>query len=160
MAENDLKRKILSDMHVKLTDEFDRNFTRQGFFDKKWPPTRDPKVNAQGEKGSILIVTGAMRRSIRSEVVGDAVVFSSNLPYTALHNEGGTISGTQNVREHTRKVKGKTVQVKGHQRKVHITIPERRFIGDHANVRDAVEKIATKQFQRYSEQLSNKFRKQ
>ncbi len=35
-----------------------------------------------------------MRRSIKSYVSGMAVVFSSHLPYTALHNEGGNFSVT------------------------------------------------------------------
>ena len=37
MSEGDkLKRKILSDMRVELTEEFDRNFERKAFFSDKW----------------------------------------------------------------------------------------------------------------------------
>ena len=35
-----------------------------------------------------------MHRSIKSDVSGMAGVFSSHLPYTALHNEGGNFSVT------------------------------------------------------------------
>lgn len=31
-----LKRNILSDMRVELTEEFDRNFERKAFFTHKW----------------------------------------------------------------------------------------------------------------------------
>ena len=68
---------ILSDARVKLTEMFNNNFREQGFFGQKWVATKTSKVNKRG-KGSILIVTGAMRRSIKSMVRGMAVVFSSN----------------------------------------------------------------------------------
>ena len=31
-----LKRNILSDMRVELTEEFDKNFERKAFFNSKW----------------------------------------------------------------------------------------------------------------------------
>lgn len=65
---------ILRDARVKLTEMFDNNFREQGFFGQKWVATKVSKVNKRG-KGSILIVTGAMRRSIRSMVRGMSVVF-------------------------------------------------------------------------------------
>ena len=52
----DIKRKILNDLRVELSDEFDRNFQRKAFFDKSWPPR---KMNG---KGSLLMVTGKLRR--------------------------------------------------------------------------------------------------
>ena len=45
-----------------------------------------------------------MRRSIRSMVRGMAVVFSSHLPYTALHNEGAiSLLPSGRIPEPTRK---------------------------------------------------------
>ena len=38
----DLKHKILNDLRVELSDEFDRNFQRKAFFDRPWPPRRNP----------------------------------------------------------------------------------------------------------------------
>lgn len=32
---NDFKQKLISDIRVKLTEEFDRNFERKAFFDKR-----------------------------------------------------------------------------------------------------------------------------
>lgn len=93
---------ILRDAKVKLTEMFDNNFREQGFFGNKWVATKVSKTNKRG-KGSILIVTGAMRRSIRSYVRGMAVVFASHLPYTALHNEGGTVY--KKVRAHPQQSK-------------------------------------------------------
>ncbi|MBD5291104.1 MAG: hypothetical protein HDS24_03390 [Bacteroides sp.] len=89
---------ILRDARVKLTEMFNNNFREQGFFGQKWVATKTSKVNKRG-KGSILIVTGAMRRSIKSYVSGMAVVFSSHLPYTALHNEGGNVKPFETFRK-------------------------------------------------------------
>ena len=61
-----LKRRILSDMHVALKEEFDRNFERKAFFSDKWKKRANPNA-----KGSLLMVTGTLRRSIRSEVQGN-----------------------------------------------------------------------------------------
>lgn len=58
-----LKRNILSDMRVELTEEFDKNFERKAFFTDKWKRRANPNA-----KGTLLMVTGTLRRSIKSEV--------------------------------------------------------------------------------------------
>lgn len=151
----DIRQDILSDVRVKLTEMFDRNFTEQGFFGKKWTSTKVSKTNRAGQRGSILIVTGAMRRSIRSIVRGDAVVFTSDKPYTALHNEGGNF--TANVRQHNRSSKkGNPYTVRAHTRTG--TMPQRQFIGDHERVREAIGGIVYKNVARFSKELADKLR--
>ena len=51
-----LKRNILSDMRVELTEEFDKNFERKAFFTDKWKKRANPNA-----KGTLLMVTGTMR---------------------------------------------------------------------------------------------------
>ena len=70
-----LEANILKDMRVELADEFDKNFQRKAFFTDAWKPRKDPKA-----LGSLLVVTGAMRRSIKSEVVGHGVRFLLRCP--------------------------------------------------------------------------------
>ena len=53
MNSKDLLHRILSDMRVELTEEFDRNFERKAFFTDKWKRRANPNA-----KGSLLIVTG------------------------------------------------------------------------------------------------------
>ncbi len=79
---NNLKRNILNDMRVELVEEFDRNFERKAFFTRKWKPRR---IN---RRGSLLIVSGALRDSIKAVVKGNGVAFTSNVPYAVAHNEG------------------------------------------------------------------------
>ena len=90
-----IKRNILNDMRVELADEFDRNFERKAFFTRKWKPRR---IN---RRGSLLIVTGALRRSIKAEVKGNGVAFTSNVPYAVAHNEG--LSGSMSIKAHSRR---------------------------------------------------------
>ena len=90
-----LEANILKDMRVELADEFDKNFQRKAFFTDKWKARKDKNA-----RGSLLVVSGAMRRSIRSDVKDHGVSFTSSLPYTTIHNEGG--KGSKPVRQHYR----------------------------------------------------------
>lgn len=145
---------ILRDARVKLTEMFNNNFREQGFFGRKWVATKVSKVNRRGA-GSILIVTGAMRRSIRSMVHGMAVVFTSNLPYTALHNEGANFSVTVRAHSRTNRKTGNTTTVRSHTRQMNM--PQRQFIGDHEKVQQALGDIVNKNLQEFSQRLADNF---
>jgi len=90
---NDFFQNLLTDLKVDLMDEFDKNFERKGFFDDPWKQTRMPN-----RRGSLLMRTGALRRSIRGVVKGNGIQFFSSLPYAAIHNEGGTITVTAKMK--------------------------------------------------------------
>ena len=64
---NELKTDILNDLRVELSEEFDRNFERKAFFSDKWKPRA-----YDYPKGSLLLVTGAMRRSTQGRACGCA----------------------------------------------------------------------------------------
>ena len=145
---------ILRDARVKLTEMFNNNFREQGFFGRKWVATKASKRSTRGA-GSILIVTGAMRRSIRSMVRGMAVVFTSNLPYTALHNEGGNFSVTVRAHSRTNKKTGNTYTVSSHSRQM--SMPQRQFIGDHEKVQQALGDIVYKNLKEFSQRLADDF---
>lgn len=84
---------IVEDTAVELTQEFDRNFERKAFFDQQWKQTRFANSN-----GSLMMRTGALRRSVNKRVNGDSISWSSNLPYASLHNEGGEIEVTAKMK--------------------------------------------------------------
>lgn len=90
-----LVNNILRDVQVELRDEFDRNFSRQGFFGEQWARRKSPLAKAGS---AILTGTGSLRRSITSRISGNSLTFSSDLPYAALHNEGGEIRVTPRMR--------------------------------------------------------------
>lgn len=95
--ENDLQKviaRILKDIRVDLTDEFDRNFERQGFFSQKWKRRKSPMRPG----GSILINTGGLRRSVQSRSTDSSITFFSSHPAAAIHNEGGEIKVTRKMK--------------------------------------------------------------
>jgi phage gpG-like protein len=90
----ELKRKILKDIKVEVSEEFDKNFERKAFFTKPWKPRKT------GQKGSLMEVRGGggLRGSIRAQIVGDTIEWTSSLPYAGIHNEGGEITVTAKMK--------------------------------------------------------------
>lgn len=132
----DAIKKILNDIKTELTDEFDRNFEREAFFSKPWNP--------KAPNG--LKLSGNLRNSIQSEVKGNSVVFTSQLPYAAIHNEGGEITVTAKMKKffwakykETDEEMYKALALKKVGNK--ITIPQRQFLGDSPEVTKAIEQI-------------------
>lgn len=142
---NQLEADILKDMRVELAEEFDRNFQRKAFFTDAWKPRKDKTA-----LGSLLVVTGAMRRSIKAEVVGHGVRFSSSLPYTTIHNEGG--KGTVTVKAHYRTRNGKRYKVKQHKRR--FNMPQRQFIGDGKETQQLIKKVIDDNLQKFGLSLA------
>ena len=87
-------KNILNDIRVDLTDEFDQNFERQAFFSEAWQRRKSP--TRQG--GHILVDTGQLRRAIHSRITDNTITFYSDLPYAAIHNEGGEIIVTAKMK--------------------------------------------------------------
>lgn len=93
----DIKRAIknaLGDIRVELGDEFDRNFERQAYFSQAWARRRSPLRPGR----STLVDTGQLRRSVKSRVTADSVTFYTDLPYAAIHNDGGEIVVTKRMK--------------------------------------------------------------
>ncbi len=156
---------LTEDVRVELSQEFDRNFERKAFFDKKWPYTK-----LTNNKGSMMMRSGRGRRSIKSKTINNQITWTSNLPYMGLHNEGGEIKVTQkmksffwamyykasggvvyNVRkkapantQRNRKLQGEAAQWKALAlQKVGavMTIDQRQFIGYHPQVDLHIRKV-------------------
>lgn len=88
MDNNDFMQNVLKDIKVELDGEFDRNFERKAFFDQPWAPL-SPNYNPS--EGSMLMRTGALRKSLRSRIDGTKLVYESSLKYAGLQNYGGTV---------------------------------------------------------------------
>jgi phage gpG-like protein len=87
-------RRILSDIRVELGDEFDRNFERQAFFSDAWARRKSPTRPG----GTILVDTGTLRRSVKSRTTDDSITFYTDLPYAAIHNDGGEMVVTEKMK--------------------------------------------------------------
>ncbi|PTL34723.1 phage morphogenesis protein [Prevotella sp. oral taxon 376] len=86
--------RILKDIRIDLSDEFDKNFERQGFFSEDWARRKSPLRPG----GSILIDTGGLRRSVQSKSTDESIAFYSSHPAAAIHNEGGEIKVTRRMK--------------------------------------------------------------
>lgn len=95
MTIKDLEKKITSDVAVELAEEFDLNFERKAFFTEKWA---SPKIN--NSRGTVMNRSGNLRRSIKYSVRDGMILFSSSLPYASLHNEGGEIVVTAQMKKY------------------------------------------------------------
>lgn len=87
---NRIIRNILRDIQVEMTDEFDRNFERQAFFSQAWQRRKSPTRPG----GLILVDSSGLRRSVYSEIKDSSIVFRTDHPAAAIHNEGGEIKVT------------------------------------------------------------------
>jgi len=104
------------------------NFRKQGFQDggvKRW------KERQQRDTGrAILVKAGALKRSIRvTRTTRNRVWIGSDRPYAKIHNEGGRITSTARVRQHTRRTRAGRTSVGAHTRQMNTNIPQRQYIG-------------------------------
>lgn len=109
---------------------FNDSWRRRGFIDtgiERWPKR---KGKATKSNRALLVKTGRLRRSLRTQTNGSIVRIYTEVPYAKAHNEGANIKGVVTVRDHTRRTKkGNRITVRSHSRKLNIRIPKRQFMG-------------------------------
>lgn len=168
--------RILNDIRVEMTDEFDQNFERESFFGEAWQRRRSPTRPG----GHILVNTGRLRRSIQSRTTENSITFFTNEPYAAIHNDGGEIVVTAKMKRYfwhkyyeatgafgrkkdgSRRNDKRTVQLSEEaefwkfmalkKAGTTIRIPRRRFLGTSPEVEDAVRGIIEKNLRGYIEE--------
>ena len=151
-----IKQKILNDIKVELKDEFYRNFERKGFFSRPWQPRK------KEGRGSLMLVTGKLRRSVKAQVEGDKIIFSSDMPYAAIHNEGGTIQMKPRKQVIHFNKKGKFAKKrkasyaqKASRGSYTLNIPKRQFIGNAPEVQQIIKRVVDDNMQYLDNFVSN-----
>ena len=164
-----LWQRLLHDIQVELTEEFDRNFERKEFFDRPWRPRRSERSG----RGSLLQVKGTLRRSILPEEdpSSGTITWTSSEPYADIQNNGGTITVTKAMKAHawkdyyklaphiqytrsgalSHRKQNLAIAAEAEMWKAialmkpgsKIEIPQRQFIGNHPQVRVAIERVCT-----------------
>lgn len=158
-------RRILNDIRVELSGEFDKNFERQAFFSEAWARRKSPTRPG----GHILVDTGRLRQSISSRMTDTSITFYTTLPYAEIHNDGGEIVVTQKMKKYfwakyyeatgsfgrkkdgSRRNDKRTVQLSSEaefwkfmalkKAGTTIKIPRRRFLGTSPEVEQSVREI-------------------
>lgn len=168
-----LMRDTLKDIKVELDDEFQQNFRREAFFSDKWQRRKyDDGSNRKVLQGEGKSGVHLSQIASSGRIDGSKVVYSSTLPYAAIHNEGGTITVTAKMKRY---FWAKYIEAKGafsyrkdgqqrntqRQRKLSadsefykamalkkagdkIKIPKRQFIGMHPSLNAAITEIIEK----------------
>lgn len=126
------------------------NFSKERFIKKNWlNNVAQPWPKTKKRKGSTLIKSGRLKRSIRKVHVGaNYVIVGTDVPYARINNDGGTVEGLEHVRSHYRsahkrksyvragkRIKAGIVQthiVRAHKRQFKRTVAQRQFIGESA----------------------------
>ena len=95
MTPKDFLQRTLTDIKVKLGEEFDRNFERKAFFDEKWKSTK-----LMNSRGSLMMRTGNLRKSLLNpKISNDVILWTSAMPYAEIHNNGGELKVTPQMRK-------------------------------------------------------------
>lgn len=172
---------ITKEAAVNLTEEFDRNFQRKAFFDQKWPETKH-----NYRRGSLMMRTGKLRRSIIRNISGNEISWRSSVPYASIHNEGGEIEVTEKMKKYFWAMyykaagaisKTSSGRVANTQRNKKLSeeaerwkymalmkvgtkmkIEERRFIGWHPDVDRAIHEVVSQNMIDYNEALKRKLK--
>lgn len=171
-------KNILNDVRIELMDEFDRNFQRKAFFDKKWPSNK--LIN---RKGSMMARSNNLRRGFKAKIEGEKIAFSNSLPYASIQNEGGKIKVTGQMKKffwamyyrangQVKRNKSGTVRLGMKNRELSIEaqqwkylalmpigniikIPSRRVIGEHPKIKKVIEKIVSENINELNNILRN-----
>jgi phage gpG-like protein len=166
---------FITDLRVELLDEFDKNFERKAFFDQPWENTKMPN-----RRGSLMMRSGALRRSIRATSNDTSIRFMSSLPYAEIHNEGGVITVTEKMKKYfwamyyknsnaiRYDVKTKSAVYDARAQKLtreaafwkkmalkkvgsKIKVEQRQFIGPHREVDQCVERVFDRSMKEFEE---------
>lgn len=135
------------------------NFSKDRFVQKNWIDSQpEPWTKTKKRKGSTLVASGRLKRSIRKVRISPSqVVIGTDAPYARAHNDGEEIQGTEQVKSHTRREhrrkshrrKGKRIKaytvkaytVKAHSRKYHRKFAKRQFIGKSKRLTNNVKML-------------------
>lgn len=151
-----LFQQLLKDIKIELDDEFDRNFERKAFFTTAW------KAEKHSTIGSLLMRSGALRKSLQSTIIGNSAIrWQSSLPYASIHNEGGKIIVTQKMKgffwyryrvasgDNPKNLNAEALFWKAMALKKvgsEIVIPKRQFIGEHQAVHQTIRTVTDQWF--------------
>jgi phage gpG-like protein len=144
---------VLYSISAIIEIAIDRNFDEGGRWDgsgtgilsggsQKWKPLSfDTKIGYKkfgyDLNPTLHRSTAGLRTSVSVEPRGSSSIgITSNLPYSAIHQFGGTINKQVTVKEHTRKItqafgkpiNPKNIRVGSFSRKMNIVIPARPFV--------------------------------
>lgn len=126
------------------TEHFKDSFKSKSWDGAPWQPYKNKA--REPRRGSLMMRSNNLFNSIRpSEVTPVKVTISAGnarVQYARIHNEGGLVSGTRQIKPYTNRNfmgKGKNVVIKAHSRTVNYIMPSRRFMGKSQPLLDTIK---------------------
>ena len=139
--------RILRDVEIELTDEFDKNFERQAFFSQSWQRRKSPTRPG----GHILVDTGGLRRSIGSKKDSTGIVFQRGSFGRKKNGQRRNDKRTVQLSTEAEFWKWMALMKVGKT----IKIPKRQFLGASPEVERAVRDIIEENLTEYFEHEYN-----
>lgn len=123
-----LENNVLQEVGEKTIEEFRNNFDSGSFFGDRWAAKSDGSV-------SRLVNTGALADSMSAATDGGSktVTIKSDLPYSRIHNEGGTITQVVTAKQQ-RFMGAKWKRSKKVGSTLKTEMPKRQYMGNHAKL--------------------------
>lgn len=174
MVDNLIKaRKALPNEVAALAVKFSKErFRDQAWYDNNkeaWKARKQRRQGGKRKSQTLLVNTGRLKRSIRKiKADQNEVRIGTDVPYAEIHNNGGKITASANVKSYTRKAHSRKAHsrsrkgnvesvpaqnvsshsVKAHRRKMNTAIPQRQFIGNSAKLARDIEKLIVDRFEK------------
>lgn len=143
---------------IESVNHFKKNFENEGFDNQKWASRKTKRAGStDGQK--ILTKSGDLAESIDYRVESNTVVIYSDLPYAQIHNEGGKITVTPQMRKYfwanyyQAKNDGDIIrmdQYKAMAMSKQITVQQRQFIGNSPILLDNISNKIVRDLTRIS----------
>lgn len=136
---------------------FKSRFRAQGWYDQSFQPwPRRKKKDKRRPGRALMIDRGRLRNSLRASISGSKITFGTDVPYSKIHNEGGTIHhpGGERILAHKRITRGKrkgrvlfaknnsnaTFSQKAKVGPYTIKMPKRQFMGPSAHLDKVIKR--------------------
>lgn len=143
---NTLQRELINEAGYRAV-----RFSKQRFIQKNWVNTTPQPWKPRKRKapGSLMVGPGSgrLKKSIRViSKTATSVKIGTDVPYARIHNEGGIVKETVQVKAHSRKRSARQnrstgeIKVKAHSRQMNVRIPQRQFIGESQALLNKIEK--------------------
>lgn len=151
-------KRMVSKFQTATVEFSKERFVKKDWVNKisrKWAPRK------KRDRGSLLVRTGRLKRSIRKMENG---AVGTDVSYAEIHNNGGNVRKTVMVRAHTRKRTARAVSertgrllkkrvangqssVKSHSRKINFRMPKRQFLGESERLNRKLQTILSQEIQ-------------
>jgi len=138
-----LQQQLIHVSGITATRFFKDRFRKKNWLDATPQPWKPRK---RKDTGSLMTKSGRLKRSVRVlKKTRRSVTIGTDVPYAQIHNEGGYIRETVQVKAHSRKRSGRQtrgtgkIHVKSHSRRMNLKVPPRPFLGESKTLAEKIE---------------------